>query len=111
MMLFPHRIGRLAYGLRYVVLLMLIVLGNVALNVAAASGSAGMKIALYLAASGIMIFALVALFRSVLIPRLRDIGLHGVWSLLVFVPLVNIAFVVVLLLIRADAFAPKVQAG
>jgi len=96
-MLFPHRIGRVAYALRYIAVVILAVIGELGLNLAELSRDAGLKIALYLAAIGIMVFALIALFRSVLLPRVRDTGLHRASSLLVIVPFINLPLVILLI--------------
>jgi uncharacterized membrane protein YhaH (DUF805 family) len=103
--MFPNRIGRLSYALRYIAAIVVAVIGSVLLQIAEASDSAGTKIALSLAAIAIMLVILVALFRSILLPRLRDIDAHGAWSLLVFVPFVNLLFVLALLFIPSNAFS------
>lgn len=53
----------------------------------------------------LLIFILVCLFRSILFPRLRDIGLHTAYSLIILVPLINFLFLIGLLFTRTDAFA------
>lgn len=49
----------------------------------------------------LLFFALFYFIRHVLVARLRDIGIHNLFGLLIFVPIVNIVFVVIL------AFTPK----
>ena len=110
-LLFPNRIGRVSYAVRYVVFMIVAVGGSVLPQLAGESGSAGTSIAIQIAAIAIMVFALVALFRSVLVPRLRDIGLRGAWSLLIFVPFLNILFVLALLFVPANAFTPNVPSA
>jgi uncharacterized membrane protein YhaH (DUF805 family) len=108
---FPHRIGRLAYALRYLIMLVVAVAGSLLVNVADASDSAGISIVLSLAGIVIMVFALVALFRSILLPRLRDVGVHGAWALLILVPFLNVLFVLALLFIPPNAFTNNAQSG
>ncbi|MHA3774830.1 DUF805 domain-containing protein [Verrucomicrobiota bacterium sgz303538] len=103
--LFPDRITRLAFLLRYV-LLVLCTAGNaVFLYFDEQSGSAELRTAFYVAATLLGLAILVAAFRSVLFPRLRDIGLTGGYALLIFVPVVNVALLLGLLLVPTDAFS------
>lgn len=62
------------------------------------------QVTVSLLAAAVAMFALFYMFRHILIARLRQTGLHGAWSLLIFVPIVNLVFVLVLLLVPKDGF-------
>jgi uncharacterized membrane protein YhaH (DUF805 family) len=103
--LFPARIARVSFLVRYVVFLVAAVIATVMLNLSDHVSST-VKIALAGGAVILLFFLLVALFRSILIPRIRDVGLHPAWSLVIFVPFINFLFVLALLFVPTDAF-PK----
>lgn len=54
-----------------------------------------------------MLLLFVAMFRSLLMPRLRDVGLHPAWSLLIFIHALSGPFLLALLIIPSDAFAQR----
>jgi uncharacterized membrane protein YhaH (DUF805 family) len=62
------------------------------------------NIALLLLALAIILFSLFYVIRHIVIARLRDVGLHSLWALLIFVPIVNLIFALVLLFAPRDAF-------
>lgn len=62
------------------------------------------QITVSLLAAAVALFALFYMFRHILIARLRNTGLHGAWALLIFVPFVNLIFVLVLLFVPKDGF-------
>src|SRR5437879_4869164 len=102
--LFPRQIGRLSFAIRYVLFLGLVWLGAflLASGVAAEAGKA--NIAILSLSLAVLLFALFYLIRYILIARLRDVGLHSLWALLIFVPIVNLIFVLVLLCVPAGGF-------
>src|SRR4030095_1386646 len=104
--LFPARIARVPFLIRYIIFLVGAVIASVMLSLSDQFSSTA-KIALAGGAVILLIFLLVALFRSILVPRIRDVGLHPAWSLLVFVPFINFLFVLALLFVPADAFAKQ----
>ena len=57
----------------------------------------------------LLLFLFVGLFRWVLVPRLRDIGVEHAWawSLLFFVHFINPLFLLALLVVPTDAFAKR----
>ena len=102
--LFPQRISRIQYAVRYFTLLFVMVFSSVLMRLSDHIHSAPLSIGLILFSMGVLIFSLVCLFRSILIPRIRDIGLHGAFALLVLVPFINFLFVFALLFIPGNAF-------
>ena len=97
----PLRIARLSYLVRWGVFC---VGGFVASQLMDVSS-------VVLTGSGIilLLFLFVALFRWVLIPRLRDMSLEPAWawSLLFFVHFINPLFLLALLFVPTDAFAKR----
>lgn len=89
----PSRIGRLSYLLRLLIFsvatLPLIVVFDEVENAAASLGD----LWLLLLAVALIGYWLVYIVR----PRCKDAGMHGTWIFLVFVPLVNIGFELILL--------------
>lgn len=97
----PLRIARLSYLVRWG---LFCVGGFVASQLMDTSST-------ILTASGIvlLLFLFVSLFRWVLVPRLRDMGLEHAWawSLLFFVHFVNPLFLLALLFVPTDAFVKR----
>jgi uncharacterized membrane protein YhaH (DUF805 family) len=104
--LFPARIARVSFLIRYIIFLVAAVIASVMLDFSD-HVSSGAKIAFAGGAVVLLVFLLVALFRSILIPRIRDMGLHPAWSLLILVPFINFIFVLALLFVPTDAFAKQ----
>jgi uncharacterized membrane protein YhaH (DUF805 family) len=104
--LFPLRINRTSFFIRGVVLLLA---GIVASGMMSLSGHCPLFVKIVLIGGGVSLFLFlcVALFRSILIPRIRDMGLHPAWSLLIFVHALNSFFVLALLLVPSNAFASR----
>ena len=100
--LFPCRIGRVSYMIRYVLLLIAALVASIMLELAPFASSA-MQIPLSGGAVVLLIFILLCLFRSILFPRLRDVGWNIAWALLVFVPIINVLFVLALLFVPGGA--------
>ncbi|MGV3533326.1 MAG: DUF805 domain-containing protein [Chthoniobacteraceae bacterium] len=98
--LFPIRIGRVSYLIRYVLLLVAAVVASIMLEMAPFASSA-VRIPMSAGAVVLLIFTLLCLFRAILFPRLRDVGWNTAWALLVLVPIVNVLFVVALLFVPA----------
>ena len=104
MNLFPNRIGRLEFLLRYAVLVAAGA-GNMLLaKVAEQSAGSALQLLLYFAAVLVGIAILIAGFRSLLLPRLRNLGLKSSYALLIFVPFVNLAFLLGIIFAPSDAF-------
>jgi uncharacterized membrane protein YhaH (DUF805 family) len=99
--MFPRRIGRVSFLVRYVLFLLAAVIASVLLK--AGEG----KIVLLSLAILILLFALFYFIRFILVARVRDTGLHTAFALLILVPLVNFLFVLVLLFVPADQFKKK----
>jgi uncharacterized membrane protein YhaH (DUF805 family) len=108
--LFPNRLARLPFFGRYIILLIAAVMAGVLLelggNVFGSSLGLSGPVRLWLNAASfiLLISILVCLFRSILFPRLRDIGLHSAYSLIIFVPFINFLFLIALLFVPTDAF-------
>lgn len=104
---FPRQIGRVSFAIRYVLFLGSVWLGALLLATGAGTEAGDSNIAILLFALGVLIFCLFYLIRHIMIARLRDVGLHSLWTLLIFVPIVNLIFALVLLFTPRDAFVKK----
>jgi len=106
-LLFPERIGRLSFLVRYMVFL-LVVVGAAGLGMLADNAdSPVLKIGIWVPVIGIFGFALFCLFRSVLIPRMRDVGMKPIYALVIFVPVINTLFAITLLLWEGETWREK----
>ena len=104
--LFPTRIARTSFLFRGLALLF----GGcmtAGLFSSVDHASVAAKIVLMAVAVPLVVFLFIALFWSLLIPRLRDIGLRPAWSLLIFVHSLDGLFLLALLFIPANAFAGR----
>ncbi len=108
--LFPARLTRVSFFFRGLLLLFggLIAAG---LFSSMEHSSLVAQIVLLAVAVPLVIFLFVALFWSILIPRLRDIGLRPAWSLLILVHALDGLFLLALLCIPANAFAGRPYAN
>ena len=103
-LIFPREISRLSFAIRYVLFLVAVWIAQVLLVRGDGMEPGVPKITVSLLAAVVALFAVFYMFRHTLIARLRHIGLHGAWSLLIFVPIVNLIFVLILLLVPKDGF-------
>ena len=110
--LFPSRIGRISYLIRYVLLLIAALVASIMLEMSPFASSA-VQIPMSGGAVVLLIFILLCLFRSILFPRLRDVGWNAAWALMVFVPIINVLFVLALLFAPGGAVEelPAARAG
>ncbi len=105
--LFPQRLDRAAFGIRMVVSISsCISLGLLVLMcwdalVRALPGIVSVPGLVFI----VPMFAIY--YAAVLLPRVRDTGLHGGFALLALVPPVNVIYLVALLFIPTDMFAQK----
>lgn len=95
---FPQRIGRVSFLVRYVLFLFAAAIASVLLK------TGDNKIVLLLFGVLILLFALFYFIRYILVARVRDTGLHTAFGLLILAPLVNILFLLALLFIPANQF-------
>ncbi len=104
--LFPARIKRTAFLFRGSALLLA---GFLASLLISASEYADLLSKIVCVGGGIalLLFVLVATFRSLLMPRLVDVGVHPAWSLLFLVHALSGPFLLGLLLIPSNAFAKR----
>ena len=104
--LFPVRIGRTTFLIRGTLLLCAGFLAGLLLS---ASHHVRLLTQIVCVGGGVslLLFVFVALFRSCLMPRLRDMGLHPAWSLLFFVHALSGPFLLALLLVPRNAFVAK----
>ena len=100
----PERITRFSYFTRWVGLGFVAVIASCMME-AFEHVSGVAAVVLMGGAASLILFSLVALFRSILIPRVRDVGLHPAWSLLIFLHSIGSLFVLALLFIPTNAFA------
>ena len=101
---FPECIGRLSFAVRYGACLLIVWVGTLFLAAGARREPGMGNVALLLLSVGLFLFATFYLIRHVLIARLRDLGSHGAWALLIFVPFVNLGFVLALLFLPGVVF-------
>ena len=104
-LIFPRQIGRISFAIRYILFLGAVGLGAFLLGMGGQMDTPNMKLAVLLLATTMLLFSLFYVIRHILIARLRDISLHSLWSLLIFVPVVNLIFVLVLLFVPTDGFS------
>ena len=104
--LFPACITRFSYFTRWVLLGFVAVVAGCMME-AFEHVSGVIAIVLMVGAVSLILFACVALFRSILIPRVRDVGLHPAWSLLIFLHSIGALFVLALLFVPTNAFAKR----
>ena len=102
--LFPGRITRVSYFTRWVLLGFVAVLASRMME-AFEHVSGVAAIVLMGGTISLILFAFVALFRSILIPRVRDVGLHPAWALLILLHSIGSIFVLALLFVPTNAFA------
>ena len=104
--LFPTRIKRTAFLVRGLTLLGVSFLAGLLISTAHHAGLFAQIIGI---GGGVSVFVglFAAMFCSLLTPRLRDIGLHPAWSLLIFAHALSGLFLLALLLIPSDAFAHR----
>ena len=104
--LFPTRIKRTAFLLRGIALLLAGFLAGLSIS---ASEHAHLLPKILCVGGGValLLFVLVATFRSLLMPRLVDIGVHPAWSLLFLVHALSGPFLFGLLLLPSNAFAKR----
>lgn len=104
--LFPARIGRTSFLIRGTILLCAGFLASLLLS---ATDHASLATQIICIGGGVSMLLLlfVTMFRSLLMPRLRDMGLHPAWSLLFLVHALSGFFLLALLLVPANAFVVK----
>ncbi|NBR84375.1 MAG: DUF805 domain-containing protein [Verrucomicrobia bacterium] len=109
--LFPHRIGRTAFGIRLVVMIS----ACMAMALAVLIGwDALIKAVPAIAAIPGLLFVIPLMaiyYASVLLPRVRDTGLPGGVALLALVPPINVVCLVALLFIPTNAFSASPTKG
>ena len=98
---YPLRITRLSYLVRW---LLFLVGTFVAVRFMDTS-----SVILTVGGAVLLLFLFIGLFRWVLVPRLREMGVEHAWawSLLFFVHAVSFLFLLALLLVPTDAFAKR----
>ena len=104
--LFPARIGRTSFLIRGTLLLCAGFLAGLLLS-AADHASLATQIICIGGGVSMLLLLFVAMFRSLLMPRLRDIGLHPAWSLVFLVHALSGPCLLALLLVPANAFVAK----
>ena len=97
----PRRINRLTYLVRWACFLLGTFVASRLMDTSSVILT-GCGVAL-------LLFLFVGLFRWVLIPRLRDMGVEPAWawSLLFFVHAISFLFLLALLFVPTDAFAKR----
>jgi uncharacterized membrane protein YhaH (DUF805 family) len=104
-MLFPQRIGRLSFGVR----LLVCIASCLALSLTLLTSWDFLKGALpgieTIPGFSLVIPLIMIYFTCVLLPRVRDTGLHGAFALIALVPPINVLCLLALLFIPSRAFA------
>jgi uncharacterized membrane protein YhaH (DUF805 family) len=98
--MFPQRIGRVSFLVRYVIFLV------VALPECWMTTAAGLGQMVLLALAGLIVLAALIYYfvHFILIARVRDTGLHAAFTLLMLVPLVGALIFLALFFIPAGTF-------
>lgn len=108
----PRNIGRIAFLWRYALLMFLLAMISIGAKIAVRRSldpdtrTVGVilgEITLIIA----MLYFVYYLVRYVLLARARDIGIHGAFTLLMFVPYLNLAYGFFLLLVPANSFGRR----
>jgi uncharacterized membrane protein YhaH (DUF805 family) len=105
--LFPRHIGRVSFVVRYLLFMAALWVGVMPLAFGSGMQPGIASIGVLALAPVILLAALVYFIRYVVLARLRDVGLNGFFALLVFVPVANIAFLLVLAFVPRNAFAKQ----
>ncbi|MBE7158248.1 MAG: hypothetical protein INR62_07405 [Rhodospirillales bacterium] len=103
---FPKRIKRAAFLSRGIALILVSIFAGILFN-ASEHANVIFKIIGIGVGAALLLFVLVAMFRSLFMPRLVDMGVHPAWSLLFLVHALSGLFLLALLLIPSDAFAKR----
>ena len=109
--LFPQRIGRTAFGIRLILMTSTCTVGGLAVFV---GWDALVRIMPVISTIPGLLFAIPLMavyYASVLLPRVRDTGLHGGVALLALVPPINVVCLVALLFIPTNAFSASPTKG
>ena len=101
---FSSPIGRVAFFGRYILGIVPLGVGGAILSIAMESQGPFVKLLLLLLALVLEVLGLVYIIGFTIFPRLASIGLSKWFTLLVFVPLVNVFFALFLLFCPAGQF-------
>ena len=110
---FPRRIGRLGLLCRYVVVLFPLTFISAVLKgiVHATLHKPSTRTLKTLTWEVVLLVLLVSLMyyvvRYTILPRIHDIGAHGALTILLFVPIVNVAFLLLLLCLPPNVFGER----
>ena len=105
---FPERIGRLSFLGRQILLYLLCTIAGIAMPVTNRQQSMAVTLAIAVGVLAVAVFIVVCQFGFILVPRLRDVGLHGAFSLLILVPIINGIFFIVLIFLPPNMFTKPV---
>ena len=89
---FPQQIGRLSFIVRYVLFVLATALGNFLLARGDNMEPGIQSLAVLACSAVVLLIAWLYFVRHVLVARLRDMGIHPHFALLIFVPIVNTLF-------------------
>ena len=109
-LLFPRQIGRASFVVRYLLFMVAVAVGAflAAAGVEMLSSVPGLTtIAVLLLSVVVLLVALFYFIRHGVVARLRDIGIHSLFALLIFVPIVNIVFLLILALTPRNGFKKR----
>jgi uncharacterized membrane protein YhaH (DUF805 family) len=101
---FPQQIGRASFVVRYILFMISVLLGACLLAVGASMKSGVPALTVLVCSAAVLLFALFYFIRHMLVARLRDIGIHNLFGLLIFVPFLNILFLIFLATAPRDGF-------
>ncbi len=95
--IFPRQIGRASFALRYILFMLMIWLGALLLAVGVRMQPGVASLTTLSFSALFLLFTLFYFIRNILVARLRDIGIHNLYGLLMFVPIANLVFLLLLL--------------
>jgi uncharacterized membrane protein YhaH (DUF805 family) len=103
-LIFPRNVGRISFVVRFVLFLVAVWIGALLLTVGSGMEPGFPAVAVHALAMIMLLVGLLYFIRHGVVARLRDIGMHGLFMLLIFVPIVNIIFLLILAFFPKDCF-------
>ena len=103
-LLFPRRIGRVSFIVRYVLFMFALWLGALLLVIGLRLSPGIWSLTIRALSCCFLLFLLIYFIRHIIVARLNDVGLHNLFGLLIFVPIVNLVFLLVLACTARDGF-------
>lgn len=109
--LFPRQIGRVSFVVRYLLFMVALWVGALPLAIAPGMQPGIASLGVLTLSPVILLAALTYFIRHGVLARLRDIDITGIFTLLIFVPVVNIVFLLVLACAPRNGFSKQTSHG